>query len=98
MASQRDNRVKVFALLREEQKLSKVADLVGVSLTTVYSIKKLMDDGEGVNRRTSSGRKSVVDRDSLRDVIRSRARTFMCHHARRLEVGATTVRRAVAKL
>ena len=26
-------------------------------------------DGEGVNRRTRSGRTSVVDRDSLRDAI-----------------------------
>ena len=38
MALQRDNRVKVSAL-------------VEVSLTTVYAIKKSMDYGEGVNRR-----------------------------------------------
>ena len=46
-----------------------------------------MNDGEG-----------VVDHDSLRDAVRSSARTFMCQHARELEAGAATERRAVAKL
>ena len=40
--------------------------IVGVSRTTVYAIKKRMDDGEGVNRRAGSGRKTVVTRVSLR--------------------------------
>ena len=75
MAPQRDNRAKVSALLREVaqrgHKVSEVANLVGVSRTTVYSIKKHMDDGEGINRRAGSGQKTVVDRDSLRDAIRS---------------------------
>ena len=35
-----------------------------------------MDDGKGMNRRASSGRKTVVDRDSLRDVIRSSVDTI----------------------
>ena len=30
-----------------------------------------MDDSEGINRREDSGRKTVLDRDSLRDAIRS---------------------------
>ena len=55
----------------------------------VYAIKKLMDDSEAVNRRAGSGRKTVVDRDSLRDAIRSSLRMSMRLHARRLEVGAT---------
>ena len=38
-------------------------------------IKKSIDDGEGVNRRTVSDRKTVVDRDSLRNAIRSSTRT-----------------------
>ena len=73
MALQVDNRVKVSALLRAWHKVSEVANLVGVSRTTVYSIKKRMDDGEGVNRRAGSGRKTVVDRDSLRDAIQRTA-------------------------
>ena len=57
MAVQRDNRVKVSALLRAGHKVSEAANLVGVSRTIVYSIKKRMGDGEGVNRRAGSGRK-----------------------------------------
>lgn len=98
MAAQRDNRLKVSALLQAGHKVSHVANLVGVSRTTVYAIKKRMDDGEGVNRRAGSGRKSVVDHDSLRDAIRRSPRTSMRQHARRLGVGGATVRRAVAKV
>ena len=65
MTLQRDNRVKASALLRAEHKVSEVANFVGVSRTTVYAIKKRMDDGEGVDRRAGSARKTVVDRDSL---------------------------------
>ena len=68
-APQRDNRVKVSALLRAGDTLRGAANLVGVSRTTVYAIKKHMDDGEGVNRRTGSGQKTVVDHDSLRHAI-----------------------------
>ena len=51
MALQRDNRVNVSALLRVEHKVSEVANLIGVSHTTVYVIKKRLDDGECVSRR-----------------------------------------------
>ena len=50
MAPQTDNRVKVSALLRAGHKVGEVANLVGVSRTTVYVIKKHVDGGEGVNR------------------------------------------------
>ena len=73
IAPQRDNRVKVAALLRAGHKVSEVAKLVGVSRTTVYSIKKRMGDGEGVIRQAGSSRKTIVDRDSLRDAIRETA-------------------------
>ena len=70
MAPQRENRVKISAqLLRVRHKVTEVANLVGVSRTIVYAIKKLMDDGECVNKRAGSGRKTVVDRDSLRVTI-----------------------------
>ena len=65
LAPQRDSRLKVSALLRAGHKVSEVANLVGVSRTTVCAIKKRIDNGEGVNRRAGSGRKTVVDRDSL---------------------------------
>ena len=69
MAHQRDNRVKVSALLRAGHKESKIAIFVGVSSTTVYAIKKRMDDDDRVDRRAGSGRKTVMDPDSLRDAI-----------------------------
>ena len=65
MAPQRDNWVKESAPLRAGHKVSEVANLVGVSRIAVYAIKKRMDDGEGVDRRADSGRKTVVDRDRL---------------------------------
>ena len=71
MTPQRDNRVIVSALLRGGQIVSDVANFVGVSRTTVYAIKKRINDGEGVNRRAGIDRKTVVDRDGLRDAIRS---------------------------
>ena len=51
-------------------KVSEVANIVEGSRTTVYAFKKRMNDGEGVNRRAGSGRKTAVDRNSLRDAIR----------------------------
>ena len=62
----------VFALLAGHE-VSEVANLVVVSRTTICAIKKRMDNGEGVNRHAGSGRKTVVDRDSLRDVNRGTA-------------------------
>ena len=35
--------------------------------TTVYEIKKAMDNGEGGNSRACNSRMTVVGRDSLRD-------------------------------
>ena len=65
MTPQRDNRLNLSALLRTGHKVSRVANLVGVSRTTVFAIKKRMDGGEGVNRRAGNDRKTVVDYDSL---------------------------------
>ena len=90
--------MKVSALLRAGHKVSEVANIVGVSVTAVYVIMKRMKDGEGVNRRAGSGRKTVVDHDSLENVVHSNSRTSMRQHARRLGIEATTVRRTVAKL
>ena len=55
MAPQRNYQVKVSALFHAGHKVSEVANLVGV----IYA--KRMNDGEGVNRRARSGRKTVVD-------------------------------------
>ena len=55
MIHQRDNSVKVSALLHARHKVSEVASLVEMSRTTVHAINKHMDDGEGVSRRAGSG-------------------------------------------
>ena len=62
MDPQRDNRVKVSALLRVGHKENEGANLFAAT-------KKRVDNGESGNRRAGSGRKTVVDRDSLRDAI-----------------------------
>ena len=73
MVSQSDNLTKVFALLRAGHNVSEAANFPVVSRTTVYEIKKRMDDGEGVNRRAGSGFKTVMDHDSLPDAIHGTA-------------------------
>ena len=40
--------MKVSAFLRAGHKVGEVANLFGVSPTTIYAIKKRMDDGKGV--------------------------------------------------
>ena len=97
LALQRDNRAKVSALLRARRKVSEVANLFEVSRTTVCVTKKSIDDGKGVNRHAGSSRKAVMDRNSLRDSIRSSPRKFMRQHATRFGVGAATVQRVVTK-
>ena len=47
--------MKVSAVLRARHKVSEVANLIGVSRTAVYAIKKHKDDVEGANRRADSG-------------------------------------------
>ena len=54
LTPQWDNREKASALLHAEHKVSEVANLVGVSRTTVYASKKRMDDGEGINRYSAN--------------------------------------------
>ena len=93
MAPQRENWAKVSG-----HKVSEFTNLVRVSHTTIYSIKKHVDDDEDINRRLGSSQKTVVNCDSLRDAIWSSPRTSMRQHARRLGVGVATVQRAVAKL
>ena len=72
MAPQRENRVNFLCFFMRDTKWE-AANLVGVSRTSVYATKKRLDDGEGVNRRAGRGRKTVVDRNSLRDAIRGTA-------------------------
>ena len=55
--------MNVSALLRAGYKVSEVANLVGASRTTVYAIKKLMDDSAGVDKCAGNGRKTVVYRE-----------------------------------
>ena len=62
---QRDIRVKDSAIFSARHKISQVATLVGLLRTNVYGIKKLMSNGEDVNRRACSGRKTVVDREII---------------------------------
>ena len=89
---------EIFCSFCAGHKVSEIINLAGMFCKTVNANKKRMDDGEGVNRRARGGRKTVVDRDTLRDAIRSSPRASMRQHPRRLGVGSATVRRALAKL
>ena len=55
MAFQRHKRVKNCALVRARHRVSEIANIVAMSRTTVYAIKKRMNDGDGVNRRDVRG-------------------------------------------
>ena len=93
MVPQRDTRLKVSALLRVERKVTKITNLAEVSGTTVYAIKKHMGDGEGVNRHADSGRKSVVDCDSLRDAIQSSSSNCIAQAVLDLDIFTVLLRR-----
>ena len=67
MAPQKDNRLKVSALLRAGHRVG--SQTLSISHNRLR-IKKRIDDGEGVNRRDGSVRKTVVERGSLRDAMR----------------------------
>ena len=84
MASQRDSRVKFSALLRAKHKVSEETNLVEVSRTTVYAIRKIRDDGAGINRRAGSRQKTAVNRDSLWDA--PSPKMFMRHMQGELRV------------
>ena len=90
MLCERDNRVKVSALLRAEHKVSEVANLAGMS-------QEAHGRSRGVNRLADNGWKIVVDPNSLRDAFQGSPRTSMRQYVRKLVVGAPTVRRTVAK-
>ena len=79
MNPQRVSLEKASAFLCAGHKASEVANFVRMSRTTVYAIKKQMNDSEGVNRCAGSSRKTVVDRDSLRDAIRRISSLVECH-------------------
>ena len=69
MTPQRDNRVRISALLRAVHKVSEAANLAGVSRITVYAIKKCMDGGEGANRRVGSSGTTVTIYNSLSTTV-----------------------------
>ena len=84
MAPQRDNRVKVSALLRTGHEVSEVANFVEVSRTTAFAKKKCMSDDEGVKRRAGRGQKTVVDCGSFFTTACTSIDTFaIIHHNHR---------------
>ena len=68
MAPKKDNQMKVSVLPRAGHKVGEVANLAGLAQPFIRSGSAWTM--AKVNRRTGSGRKTVVDRDSLHDVIR----------------------------
>ena len=94
IAPQRVNRVKYSALLRAGHKVSEVAKLVVLALLSTRSRSAWTT--EGVNKRAGSGRKSVVNRYSLRDEMTFEGRLRMA--SRKLSRSTTVFRPLHARL
>jgi transposase len=98
MASQRDKRLQVDALLRAGLEPKAISGQLGVSVATVYNIKKRQDEGQDMERASGSGRKPSLDPDELKEQIKANPLTSMRSQAADLGVSEATVRRTVKKV
>ena len=94
---ERDNRIKISALLRAGLCQKKIANQVGVDRKTVYNVKKRMDAEAGIERLPGSGRKRKIPTAEIKAVIEADPYTSMRSHAKDLDVSKNTVCRAVKK-
>ena len=73
MAPLRDHRVKFLHLIVRDTKYVRSQTLSVCLAQQSTRSRRVFFDDESVNKRAGSGRNTVVDRDSLRDVIRKTA-------------------------
>lgn len=92
--SQQEKRGQVSGLLPSRDKVRDIAKRLDMSSTTIYKVKKHMDDVKGVKRRAESDRNGVVDCNSSPDAIRSNPLTSMRQHARRIGTGTAKAQEA----
>jgi len=94
MAFERDNRIKIRALLEVGQTPTEISRQLNVSRATVYNVR----DKETVDRKQGSGRKAVLDHQEVKRTIEEAPLKSMRSHAKDMGVSEATVRRAVKKL
>lgn len=92
---ERDKRLEVLGMLRAGSSPTVIANELGVSRTTVYAVKDKMEKGDGVERKSGSGRPQKIDHEKVRDAVRAAPTTSMRQHAKSLGVCKDTVRRSV---
>jgi len=98
MASQRDSRLKVSILLCAGHTPTEVAKLTGMARKTVYIVKKRMDNDETIERKEGSGKKSLINVNTLKNAIEEDPTKSMRSHAKDFSVSHTTVSKTVKKL
>ncbi|QQP48747.1 Uncharacterized protein FKW44_009164 [Caligus rogercresseyi] len=89
MASQRDTRVAIRALLDAGKTPTEISNQLGVTRHTVYTVKK----SESVERNPGSGRKAKLDPEGFKKVAQATPLKSMRAHARELGVSPMTVHR-----
>ena len=93
MASERDNRISIRALLDAGKKPAEISDQLGVSRPTVYAVKR----SNTVERKEGSGRKLKLDPEELKKAAEADPLKSMRAHAKDLGVAPSTVCRSVKK-
>ncbi|QQP48543.1 Uncharacterized protein FKW44_008900 [Caligus rogercresseyi] len=89
MASQRDTRVAIRALLDARKTPTEISNQLGVTRHTVYTVKK----SESVERNPGSGRMAKLDPEGFKKVAQATPLKSMRAHARELGVSPMTVHR-----
>jgi transposase len=99
MASQQQKRQRVADLLLAKVKAKSISEMVGVSLKTVYNIKKAMTSEKGIKRKSGSGgsnkKRNPEFLDALKSKISEDPTTSMRKLAGEMSVDLQTVRTAV---
>ena len=99
MASQQEKRQRVADLLCAEVDPRRISDTVGVSLKTVYNIRKSINNGNGVQRKPGSGgankKRNPDFLKALKAKVAKDPTISMCKMASELDVDPSTVRMAI---
>ena len=99
MAPQEATRQRISDLLHAQVDPKTISDIVGVSRRTVYNIRRAINGGKGITRKSGSGgsnkKRGEVFLGALKAKIEKDPTTSMRKMAAELQVGVRTVRRAV---
>jgi transposase-like protein len=91
---ERDNRIRIRALLDSGASPTEIAKQLGVSRKTVYNVK----GREDVERRPGNGRKPSIDIEVIKTAIEAEPTKSLRNHARDMGVSHTALNKAVKKM